>query len=121
MGNEKAKALKLIQKLPMAWKLWKPINIIVQLVLVLSICSLPIALPSDQISSNTSPKRPGVEPSSKNNCPASHPIKGNFTTYSGERCIYHVPGQRFYLKTNPERCYATKDEAILDGCRASKV
>ena len=25
-------------------------------------------------------------------CPVTHPIKGNFTTYSGERCIYRLPG-----------------------------
>jgi competence protein ComEC len=50
----------------------------------------------------------------------THAIKGNFTTYSGERCIYHVPGGAFYGKTNPERCYATEAEARQDGCRRSK-
>lgn len=64
--------------------------------------------------------RPGVEPESVSTCPPSHPIKGNFTTYSGERCIYHVPGGRFYGRTKPERCYATGDEARQDGCRASR-
>jgi hypothetical protein len=29
--------------------------------------------------------RPGVEPQDARTCPLSHPIKGNFTTYSGER------------------------------------
>ena len=52
--------------------------------------------------------------------PLSHPIRGNFTTYSGERCIYHVKGGQFYDKTKPERCYATEDEARQDGCRRSK-
>jgi hypothetical protein len=42
-------------------------------------------------------------------CPLTHPIKGNFTTYSGERCIYHMKGGQFYGKTKPERCYATED------------
>ena len=43
-------------------------------------------------------------------CPGSHPIKGNFTTYSGERCIYHVPGGGFYGKTRPEQCYASETD-----------
>jgi hypothetical protein len=51
--------------------------------------------------------RPGASPATAWTCPATHPIKGNFTTYSGERCIYHMPGGRFYGKTKPERCYAT--------------
>lgn len=63
--------------------------------------------------------RPGVPPQGMS-CPVSHPIKGNFTTYSGERCIYHVPGGEFYGKTRPERCYATEAEAVADGCRRSK-
>ena len=33
--------------------------------------------------------RPGVEPQDVWTCPLSYPIKDNFTTYSGERCIYH--------------------------------
>jgi micrococcal nuclease len=53
-------------------------------------------------------------------CPLTHPIKGNFTTHSGERCIYHVPGGQFYSRTKPERCYATGEEAARDGCRRSR-
>lgn len=64
--------------------------------------------------------RPGVPPKSAWECPLSEPIKGNFTTYSGERCIYHVPGGEFYGKTNPERCYAMEQDAVKDGCRRSK-
>ena len=64
--------------------------------------------------------REGVPPKDSWNCPASHPIKGNFTTYSGEACIYHVPGGQFYSKTKPERCYASEEEARQDGCRRSK-
>ena len=52
-------------------------------------------------------------------CPADHPIKGNFSPYSGERCIYH-PSGAFYTRMKPERCYATEEEAKQDGCRASK-
>lgn len=66
-------------------------------------------------------KRPGIAPLSTGHCPSSHPIKGNFTTYSGERCIYHLPGQHFYGKTRAERCYATEAEALKDGCRRAKV
>jgi hypothetical protein len=36
--------------------------------------------------------RPGVEPQDAWTCPLSHPIEGDFTTYSGERCVYHVSG-----------------------------
>ena len=62
----------------------------------------------------------GVPPDRKGQCPADHPIKGNFTTYSGEPCIYHVPGGRFYDKANAERCYASESSAQADGCRKSK-
>ncbi len=66
------------------------------------------------------PGQAGVPPRDAWTCPPSHPIKGNFTTYSGEPCIYHVPGGQFYGKTKPERCYATEEEARRDGCRRSK-
>ncbi len=64
--------------------------------------------------------RPGVAPQDAQTCPTTHPIKGNFTTQSGERCIYHRPGTEFYGRTKPERCYAHRAEAEQDGCRASK-
>jgi len=64
--------------------------------------------------------RPGVPPQDARTCPLTHPIKGNFTTYSGERCIYHMKGGQFYGKTKPERCYATEADAVKDGCRRSK-
>lgn len=63
----------------------------------------------------------GVKPQKNGLCSEDAPIKGNFTTHSGERCIYHMPGQRFYQKTRPERCYANEAEAVRDGCRKSKV
>ena len=52
-----------------------------------------------------SQQRPGVPPKDAWTCPSEAPIKGNFTTYSGERCIYHPSGGQFYGKTKPERCY----------------
>ena len=64
--------------------------------------------------------RPGVPPATRTTCRADAPIKGNFTTYSGERCIYHTPAGQYYGRTNPERCYATEAEAKEDGCRPSK-
>ncbi len=72
------------------------------------------------VSGASSQGRPGVPPKDAWNCPAAHPIKGNFTTRSGERCIYHIPGGAYYEKTKPERCYATSEETRKDGCRASK-
>jgi len=61
----------------------------------------------------------GVPPESDWTCPASHPIKGNITTRTGE-CIYHVPGGAFYLKTKPERCFSSEEDARQAGCRRSK-
>jgi hypothetical protein len=63
--------------------------------------------------------RPGVPPKDEWTCPVTQPIKGNFTPYTQERCIYHPPTGEFYKKTRPERCYATGDDAKQDGCRAS--
>lgn len=63
--------------------------------------------------------RPGVQ-SIGGDCPTSHPIKGNFTTYDGSKCIAHTPGGRSYARTNPERCYATMADAVADGCRPAK-
>ena len=57
------------------------------------------------------PDRPGVPPSDAWTCPTTHPIKGNFTTSLGERCIDHPPGGMFYTRTRPERCYATGADA----------
>lgn len=94
---------------------------ITQALLVTSLLYTPIALTKNlENTTSNSSDRPGVPPSNEQDCPPTHPIKGNFTTYSGELCIYHVEGQRYYFKTKPERCYATRPEAILDGCRASK-
>lgn len=63
--------------------------------------------------------RPGVVPKDEWNCPASHPIKGNLTTRTGE-CIYHLTGGAFYGKTKPELCFASEEEATRAGCRRSR-
>jgi hypothetical protein len=62
----------------------------------------------------------GVLPKDAWTCPATHPIKGNITTYSGEPCIYHPPAGAFYGETKPEWCCASVEEPRQDGCRASK-
>ena len=84
--------------------------------LVLAMLALTVSTALAQ----TSP-RPGVPPQDVWTCPLTHPIKGNFTTYSGERCIYHMKGGQFYGKTKPERCYSTEEEAVNDGCRRSQA
>ena len=61
----------------------------------------------------------GISPISAWDCPPTHPIKGNFTTSSGEPCIFHLPGGQFYSRTKPERCYRSIQDAILEGCRQS--
>jgi micrococcal nuclease len=76
--------------------------------------------PVAEVNGSSAGERPGVPPANAWACPVTHPIKGNFTTYSGERCIHHVMGGSFYLKTKPERCYATEGDARRDGCRRSR-
>lgn len=49
-------------------------------------------------------------------CPATHPVKLNET--SG---IFHLPGGRFYERTNADRCYTSAEAAVADGYRASKA
>jgi len=48
-------------------------------------------------------------------CPTSHPVKANAN--SG---IFHVPGGRFYDRTQAERCYVDATAAEADGFRAAK-
>jgi len=57
-----------------------------------------------------------AKPISKNACPSWAPIKGNKQSH-----IYHLPGQRFYKKTNPELCFANETAAVKAGYRKSKV
>jgi len=66
--------------------------------------------------------RPGVEPQDAWTCPATHPIKGNFTpTDPRELCICHIQGGQYYDRTKPERCYSTDADARRDGRRKSKL
>ena len=62
------------------------------------------------------PKPTSSKPASKWNCPAWAPIKGNAPSR-----IYHLKGQRFYLKTTPEICFTTEAAARAGGYRKSKV
>jgi hypothetical protein len=48
-------------------------------------------------------------------CPPDHEVKAK--EGSG---IFHVPGGRFYERTNPDRCYASAAAAEADGFRQSK-
>ena len=68
----------------------------------------------------TAQGRPGQPPTNGWTCPLDHPIKGDFRTYSSERCIYYPPGTPTYVESRTDRCYATEDEARLDGCRRSR-
>lgn len=45
-------------------------------------------------------------------------IKGNLTTYNGEK-IYHVPGGQFYDVTDAEEMFCTEEEAEEAGYRES--
>ena len=62
-----------------------------------------------------------LPPTSDTDCPSTHPIKGNFTTSTGKYCIYSVPGDDFYRRTRPGRCYATVGDAEQDGCTRSHL
>jgi endonuclease YncB( thermonuclease family) len=64
--------------------------------------------------------RPGVAPTNGWSCPLTHPIKGDFRTYSAERCIYYPPGTGAYAESRTDRCYANEDEARQDGCRRTR-
>lgn len=59
---------------------------------------------------------PGSTTPSGWNCPSWAPIKGNASSM-----IYHMPGQRFYDRTNPEECFSSESAARNAGYRAAKV
>jgi hypothetical protein len=58
-----------------------------------------------------------VDGSSSNDC-SDPKIKGNLTTYNGEK-IYHVPGGQFYDITDAEEYFCTEEEAEAAGYRKS--
>jgi endonuclease YncB( thermonuclease family) len=45
-------------------------------------------------------------------------IKGNYSRYGD--LIYHLPGQRYYSQTRPERMFCTEREAMAAGFRRSR-
>jgi len=67
-----------------AWLDWSPRLILAVLVLAVSTAAAQ------------TPSRPGVPPQDAWTCPLTHPIKGNFATYPGERCVYHMKSGQFY-------------------------
>jgi hypothetical protein len=56
-----------------------------------------------------------MPPLDDGSCPPGYPLKAKES--SG---IFHVPGGRFYERTNPDRCYANAADAEADGYRQSK-
>lgn len=58
-----------------------------------------------------------AQQSSGTNCVGK--IKGNINS-KGE-WIYHMPGQRYYSRTDPEKWFCTEEEAKKAGFRRSKV
>lgn len=57
-----------------------------------------------------------TDPTSLWNCPSWAPIKGNASSM-----IYHMPGQRFYSRTQPEDCFSSESAARNAGYRKAKV
>jgi S-formylglutathione hydrolase FrmB len=60
------------------------------------------------------PADTSVRPISKDNCPSTHPIKGN---QGSNGWIYHVPTGASYSATDPEECFATEAAAVKAGYR----
>jgi len=56
-----------------------------------------------------------VAGSGEHDCPEGFPIKGNASSM-----IYHLPGSSSFDRTIPEMCFATEEDAIAAGYRASK-
>jgi trigger factor len=57
-----------------------------------------------------------IEGDGSRDCPEKFPIKGNSSSM-----IYHLPGGRSYDQTIPEVCFASEDDAVAAGYRASKA
>jgi hypothetical protein len=60
-------------------------------------------------------------PLNVNDCPDTHPIKGNKAGRQANRPvdpIYHTPASRWYAVTDPEECFATVEDAEAAGYRA---
>jgi hypothetical protein len=68
---------------------------------------------SVEAASRQAAARAGVPPNGDGRCPAGYPVKGNVREDSVR--LYHVPGQRSYDQTKPERCFATEEDARKAG------
>ncbi len=73
------------------------------------------AAPAPVVDSGAGESTAWMTPLDDGSCPPDHTVKAKES--SG---IYHVPGGRFYERTNPDRCYATEADAEADGYRRSK-
>lgn len=91
-------------------------------VLSLSLLFAPVAsFAQETAPTDAAPASLSVLPLDKDNCPDSHPIKGNKAGRQANRPadpIYHVPGSRWYAVTDPEECFATAADAEASGYRA---
>lgn len=77
--------------------------------------SLPTSATTPTPTQTSTPADDGWIAPDNGACPISHPIKANDNSR-----IFHVPGGRFYDRTNAERCYADPDAAVADGYRQAK-
>lgn len=68
----------------------------------------------------TGATKPGgkAAPLNKDDCPPTHPIKGNQGSRSTDTWIYHPPGSGSYNVTDPEECFDTPAAAEAAGYRA---
>ena len=69
-----------------------------------------------QVVEDTTPAAGQIEGDGSHHCPGSHAIKGNASSK-----IYHLPGGRSYDQTIPEACFASEEDAVAAGYRASKA
>jgi hypothetical protein len=76
----------------------------------------PETLPGEPLSEQPLRNNLGTPPIGTT-CPESHPVKGNV---SGDRMIYHLPGQEFYAQTRPEACFVDAEEAARAGFKPSR-
>ena len=60
----------------------------------------------------------GALPPTNDQCPASHPIKGNLSR--NNVLIFHIPGSNNYERTKPEACFATEADAEAAGFRKAR-
>ncbi len=95
-----------------AWKLDEQIS--AQTETKPSASPTPSATPTATPSGSPTPSGNSVPPISEENCPPSHPVKGN---QSG---IYHDTDSPYYDATHPEQCFATAEDAEAAGYRAPK-